>query len=72
MNAHFCPALVISIGFLTNLAPSPVAAHRDQYDVVLQHGTLVDGSGQPGRLADVGIVNGRIAAVGYNRLLGAR
>jgi N-acyl-D-aspartate/D-glutamate deacylase len=34
------------------------------FDVILRGGTLVDGSGRPGRRADVGISGGRIAALG--------
>lgn len=39
------------------------------FDVLIRGGTVVDGSGDPARLADVGIVRDRIAAVG--RLDGA-
>jgi len=34
------------------------------YDVVLQGGTVEDGTGAPARVADVAIVGGRIAKVG--------
>jgi N-acyl-D-amino-acid deacylase len=45
----------------------PAAA---SYDVILTGGTVYDGSGQPGRRADVGIRGDRIAAIGD--LSGAR
>jgi N-acyl-D-aspartate/D-glutamate deacylase len=35
-----------------------------QYDVVIRHGTVYDGSGRPGTIADVAIQGDRIAAVG--------
>lgn len=34
------------------------------FEVVVRGGTVIDGTGSPGRKADVGIVGGRIAAVG--------
>ena len=40
------------------------SAQTTRYDVVIVGGQLVDGSGQPARRADVGILNGRIAAIG--------
>src|SRR5580765_224020 len=42
---------------------------RSQYDVVILNGHLVDGTGSPWYAADVGIRNGRVAAIG--RLAGA-
>jgi len=35
----------------------------DAFDLIIEHGTVMDGSGSPGFPADVGIRNGRIAAV---------
>lgn len=35
------------------------------HDLVISGGTVFDGSGSPGRLADVGITAGRIAAIGH-------
>jgi N-acyl-D-aspartate/D-glutamate deacylase len=34
------------------------------FDTVIRGGTVVDGTGAPGRPADVGIVDGRVAAIG--------
>ena len=34
------------------------------FDIVLRGGTVIDGSGQPGRVTDVGITGDRIAALG--------
>ena len=35
------------------------------YDLVITNGTVVDGTGLPRRTADVGILDGRIAAIGF-------
>ncbi len=42
-------------------------APRPAFDVILHGGTVIDGSGTPGRRADVGIRDGRITAVGELR-----
>ena len=39
-------------------------AERMKHDLLLRNGTLIDGTGAPGRRADVAIAGGRIAATG--------
>ncbi|MBS0549475.1 MAG: D-aminoacylase, partial [Proteobacteria bacterium] len=34
------------------------------FDLVIRNGTVIDGSGQPRKVADVAVQDGRIAAVG--------
>ena len=34
------------------------------YDLLVKNGTVIDGSGSPGYRADVGVVGGKIAAIG--------
>ena len=48
---------------------APAADHA--YDLVLRGGTVFDGSGAPGVVADVGVRDGRIAAVGRDLAAGA-
>ena len=43
---------------------TPHAQSAPAFDLLIRNGLVVDGSGQPGRVASVGIRNGRIAAVG--------
>src|SRR4029453_18528649 len=54
------PSLVI--GWL--LATSPIVNAEDAFDVVIRGGRIVDGTGTPWYLADVGIQRGRIAKIG--------
>jgi N-acyl-D-amino-acid deacylase len=49
---------------LLALAPLAVIAASPQYDVIIRHGRLLDGSGSPWRYADVAFKGDRIAAVG--------
>ena len=44
--------------------PAPALADDAPFDVVIRGGTVYDGTGAPGRRADVGIRGDRIAAVG--------
>jgi N-acyl-D-amino-acid deacylase len=46
------------------VATSPSRLHSQSYDVVIRHGRLVDGSGNPAFYADVAVKDGRIAAIG--------
>jgi N-acyl-D-amino-acid deacylase len=57
---------VVALTSLTLLTAFPAAPRgaQDRFDVVVRGGTVVDGTGAPGRRADVGIRQGRIAAVG--------
>jgi N-acyl-D-amino-acid deacylase len=51
-------ALVVASCFITACAKPP------KYDVVIQHGTIYDGTGAAGKAGDVAILDDRVAAVG--------
>jgi len=58
------PGLIrITAIFLFTLALPPMAAAQ-QFDTVIRNGHIVDGTGSPWYSADIGIRNGRIAAIG--------
>ena len=59
--------LLLLIALMTIAGP---AQQRPAFDVILRGGRVVDGTGAPARVADVGIRDGRIAAIGT--LSGAR
>lgn len=41
-----------------------VAARSGEYDIVIRHGHIIDGTGSPWYAGDIGIRDGRIAAIG--------
>jgi len=49
---------------LLSMASLLFAQTPDRYDIILRHGTIVDGSGLPRFDADIAIVNGFIAKIG--------
>lgn len=42
----------------------PLFSRADNFDVIIRHGLIVDGTGNPGYHADVAVKDGRIAAIG--------
>jgi N-acyl-D-aspartate/D-glutamate deacylase len=64
-------ALVASLLLVLQTGPSrsPIPDPRSPFDTVILNGHVIDGTGSPWYAADVGIRNGRIAAIG--RLTGA-
>jgi dihydroorotase/N-acyl-D-amino-acid deacylase len=56
---------LIALFILARLAlPDAVAQPAQTYDVIIEHGHIVDGTGSPWYAADLGIRAGRIAAIG--------
>jgi N-acyl-D-amino-acid deacylase len=57
-------ALSLAAGALVLAAAGSGNAQGPLYDLVITGGMVIDGTGAPGRRADVGIKDGRVAAVG--------
>src|SRR6266850_2016124 len=53
------PVLAV-VALLSQLA----VARAETYDLIIRHGRVVDGSGNPAYFADVAVKKGRIAAIG--------
>src|SRR5207237_417241 len=58
MNRRF----VSLLGLLTLFAAARL--HAEAFDVIIRHGRVVDGSGNPAFFADVAVKDGRIAEIG--------
>ncbi|HEY7504732.1 MAG TPA: D-aminoacylase [Gemmatimonadales bacterium] len=61
--------LRVSLFFFLGLSALPLAAQSPGYDLVIRNGRIIDGTGSPWYSGDLGIRDGRIAAIG--RLEGA-
>jgi N-acyl-D-amino-acid deacylase len=55
---------LVALAATATAASCSVTAQPPAYDVLIRQGTVYDGTGQPGRRADVGIRGDRIAVVG--------
>lgn len=56
--------LFVALWCLTNLSAPASGSEQQKFDVVIRGGLVVDGSGQAGRMTDIGIVDGKISVVG--------
>jgi N-acyl-D-amino-acid deacylase len=50
--------------FLFSIASASDCLHAETYDLIIRHGRVIDGTGNPAFFADVAVTNGRIAAIG--------
>src|SRR6185369_8234026 len=50
------------VGLLTSFLPG--TAFSETYDLIIRHGRVVDGSGNPAFFADIAVNNGKISAIG--------
>ena len=64
MRKLLTAALLLATGGALVAQGAPNGSARAAYDLVIRGGTVFDGSGSAGRIADVGIVGDRIMAVG--------
>ena len=55
---------IVCLLFVANLFFDPVLADDPTYDVIIRGGRIVDGTGAPWYVADVGVRDGKIARVG--------
>jgi N-acyl-D-amino-acid deacylase len=62
MHRTFTALLVLLAGALA--VPIPSLGQNAEYDIVITHGHIIDGTGSPWYSGDVGIRGGRIAAIG--------
>ena len=53
------------IAFVLLLALTPLHASDASYDLIIRNGHIIDGTGSPWYSGDIGIRNGRIAAIGF-------
>ncbi len=56
----YCLALILFSG----LVVLPIKTYAETYDLIVRHGRVVDGTGNPAFFGDIAVTNGRIAAVG--------
>jgi N-acyl-D-amino-acid deacylase len=63
---------VVALVCLLFVSLAATSAHGQTFDLVLRQGRVLDGTGAPERVADVGVREGRIAAIGDLRNARAR
>lgn len=65
LKRTFIPALIVCIGWLSaSCSDVQDAPEPARFDTIIRHGLVVDGSGTPGVVADIGIQGDRIVARG--------
>ena len=63
MPSHRTALFALSLVAATVAAPA-AAQQPERYDVILRHGTLIDGTGAPRRAADIAMTGDRIVRIG--------
>jgi N-acyl-D-amino-acid deacylase len=62
---RLCDFVVPALLLLSPARGTPAAANELRLDLVIANGRIVDGTGSPWYSADLGVRNGRIAAIGH-------
>ena len=57
MHRFSAPSLLLALSLLGGCAQS-------SFDLVIENGSVLDGSSEPSREADIGILDGKIVAIG--------
>src|SRR5258707_7086330 len=55
---------ILGLGLLLAATAFTLTAGERSFDLIVRHGRVVDGTGNPAFFADVAVTNGRIAAIG--------
>ena len=63
MLKDFIRCLVVLIFGLTQFSIAQAQTSSPDYDIIIRGGTVFDGTGSEGRIADVGIVNDHVIAI---------
>ncbi len=61
---RLCLAVFSVLSVFSAFAPPPATAQSAEYDLLIRHGHIVDGTGAPWYAGDLAIKDGRIAAIG--------
>src|ERR1051325_2020483 len=65
LQSHVMPKLILSVLLLLALASLHAQSTPAPCDIIIRNGHIIDGTGSPWYSRDIGIRNGRIAAIGF-------
>ncbi len=62
---RYLRSLLIAVLALFSFLPARAQSAPAPYDLIIRNGHIIDGTGSPWYSGDIGIRNGRIAAIGF-------
>ena len=65
LMSRYLRSLLIAALAVLSFAPARAQSSSAPYDLVIRNGHIIDGTGSPWYSADIGIRDGRIAAIGH-------